>query len=632
MDTTRRTFRAPLSSSRIPLYQELKKKIISIGTLKEFSRSKSNNEEKGDNSVVEQFNDGYVFAAVLKSYLGSMSEPLFTFPSFSFLSFVFDKESKEFSVEAKIEAIQSALAILPPLNRYMMNRLFFLLQEMKAKGDINKTTVTQISNVFRLYIFRPKPESRKKWTYEEDSILPVSFSITSFMLENYTAIFKMTPVKWKKYSRNKFSAEREIRAFNELSTVEKKNQLFTAFAFGLAKQLIEEQKRILNAVVVDDETEKKGKIGDARNRATNDIKSSSAVLLPQIQVGSLNPTFSLLYPSSLDEANKQNEDKIDISEKWSLGDMVLNAEPEVEKLAECLLEGKMTEAQEEILNSLFKDGSSFEGDLDSYGNFHGFGRLIYSNGNIYEGEFNHGFRHGNGSIYFTNGDSYIGQFHQNQRHGLGVYRFAKTGCLYSGEYMEGKRHGRGIFEFQQHPRHRHDQKNHQGEESAHPDENDDLNEYPGLDITEGDLGNQKNVYEGEFQNGKAHGYGKLTFSTGDVYLGFFHSNHIHGTGVFIDRFGNRYEGEYKYGKRSGRGKFLAVSGAIYEGDFLDGVMEGKGIYIFPSNDKYEGDFMDGEFHGYGIYSFTEGRKLEGLFKNGKPQIALQNNSETSTGS
>jgi len=56
------------------------------------------------------------------------------------------------------------------------------------------------------------------------------------------------------------------------------------------------------------------------------------------------------------------------------------------------------------------------------------------------------------------------------------------------------------------------------------------------------------TYEGEIKNGKAHGFGTLTFTDGTKYVGQFKKNIIHGNGKYMDLDGNITSGKWTHGK------------------------------------------------------------------------------------
>jgi hypothetical protein len=58
---------------------------------------------------------------------------------------------------------------------------------------------------------------------------------------------------------------------------------------------------------------------------------------------------------------------------------------------------------------IFSDGNIYEGEFKD-GNRNGKGKMIFSNGDIYEGEFKDGIENGKGKKIFSNGDIYEGEF------------------------------------------------------------------------------------------------------------------------------------------------------------------------------------------------------------------------------
>ena len=125
------------------------------------------------------------------------------------------------------------------------------------------------------------------------------------------------------------------------------------------------------------------------------------------------------------------------------------------------------------------------------------------------------------------------------------------------------------------------------------------------------LGMDETSYEGEMQNHKRHGRGKLTFKNGNYYEGQWKDDLMDGYGVLFDK---------------GRKK-------IYEGHFSKGLMEGSGILYNTnsSNDtplaknfeknsnkwtKYEGTFQSNEWEGIGKIYFANGDMYYGEVRNG----------------
>lgn len=93
----------------------------------------------------------------------------------------------------------------------------------------------------------------------------------------------------------------------------------------------------------------------------------------------------------------------------------------------------------------FTNGSEYEGEFKA-DEYHGFGRKVDSNGDGYEGQFREGVMHGEGTMWYSSGDVYKGSWQHGLYHGNGVYTEA-AGDTYSGEWKKGVREGRGIKTF-----------------------------------------------------------------------------------------------------------------------------------------------------------------------------------------
>lgn len=84
-------------------------------------------------------------------------------------------------------------------------------------------------------------------------------------------------------------------------------------------------------------------------------------------------------------------------------------------------------------------------------------------------------------------------------------------------------------------------------------------------------------YEGGWENDKKSGRGVHTFGDGDIYDGEFQNGSWHGFGKLTQNLGKEvYEGGFEAGLRNGKGTQTFGDGVIYEGQFYNGAMEGKG--------------------------------------------------------
>lgn len=161
---------------------------------------------------------------------------------------------------------------------------------------------------------------------------------------------------------------------------------------------------------------------------------------------------------------------------------------------------------------------------------------VYSNGDVYEGEFHKGKYSGSGVYYYYMKGRYEGDWIDQKYDGYGVETWAR-GSRYRGQYRQGLRHGIGVYRF-----------------------------YTG------------DVYAGEWSNGQCHGCGVHTCNDGSRYVGEFKWGVKHGLGHYHFRNGDTYAGEYFADKMHGYGVYHFGNGHGYEGAWHEGKRQGLGMY------------------------------------------------------
>jgi hypothetical protein len=124
---------------------------------------------------------------------------------------------------------------------------------------------------------------------------------------------------------------------------------------------------------------------------------------------------------------------------------------------------------------------------------------VYSNGDIYEGQFSRGRCTGSGVYYYYMSGRYEGDWVDGKYDGFGVETWAR-GSRYRGQYRQGLRHGHGVYRF-----------------------------YTG------------DVYSGEWSNGQSHGHGVHTCEDGSRYIGEFKRGVKHGLGHYHFRFAFNFQ-------------------------------------------------------------------------------------------
>ncbi|MEE1885930.1 MORN repeat-containing protein [Pedobacter flavus] len=291
-----------------------------------------------------------------------------------------------------------------------------------------------------------------------------------------------------------------------------------------------------------------------------------------------------------------------------------------------VINGKANGYGEGIIKYMGKPGGTYKGNWkDNY--FHGQGTLDYSHvnapkGDKYEGDWAYGKFHGKGTYFYLIGDKYIGEFVNGQKSGKGSY-FWKSGSKYEGEWQGGYRTGYGKYSYANGKVEEglFDKNKYLGSNSkveAVPVDN--VNKTNKTEVTLKSVGKlilNVGTYEGEIENGKASGKGKMIYNDGRVLDGIFQNNLPNGKGKMILASGKVvYEGDYLNGQPNGKGKFWYENGNVYEGDFVKGLKQGKGVYIFKNGSIYEGDFNYNNMEGMGKMKYINNMIYEGPFKNG----------------
>ena len=212
-------------------------------------------------------------------------------------------------------------------------------------------------------------------------------------------------------------------------------------------------------------------------------------------------------------------------------------------------------------------------------------KMVYPNGERYDGEFKNGKWDGFGINVKPDGYKYEGYWKRGKRWGECTESFP-DGFLYTGEYMDGVRQGKGHLKWPN------------GDE-----------------------------YKGEFGGGKreGNGYQSWKMANGEIYSyeGPWVNDLQHGAGIVTEK-GERCEAEFAFGsiriQRPGERvvqEFDFEDGSFYQGESSvtaeSGVfnLHGKGAKTFENGETYEGDFYQGKRHGWGTFSWANGDRYEG---------------------
>lgn len=234
-------------------------------------------------------------------------------------------------------------------------------------------------------------------------------------------------------------------------------------------------------------------------------------------------------------------------------------------------------------NNLNEEISIYKGEIDSEGNYNGFGELYLKAGKKYEGIFINNKLNGYGRLIDLFGNiCYEGYFKDNQLlDGKGkIIKINEDGniIIYKGDIKNMKKEGKGIEE----------------------------------NSKEG----KKYTYQGSFQNDLYEGNGKIIFDKNEFYEGDFKNGKMTGIGYYKWKDNTSYEGEFLDGKKHGKGIFKWPDKSEYEGSYVNNIKEGYGEYRWPNGKKYLGMFKNGEKHGKGVYIKKTGEKKEVFYDKG----------------
>jgi len=154
--------------------------------------------------------------------------------------------------------------------------------------------------------------------------------------------------------------------------------------------------------------------------------------------------------------------------------------------------------------------------------------------------------------------------------------------------------------------------------------------------------NETVIWTGGTEDGKAHGYGELTWYTNGYpttkYVGYMERGMRDGQGtitkgelilegewedgvltskIMKDKWpdGTSYVGEHIKGVRNGKGKVTFADGSWYEGGFVNAKQHGFGEETMRDGGRYIGEYKNGKFNGRGKYTYPSGDVLEGLWEN-----------------
>lgn len=263
------------------------------------------------------------------------------------------------------------------------------------------------------------------------------------------------------------------------------------------------------------------------------------------------------------------------------------------------------------------DMDLYKGDIVD-GKRDGFGTQIFPNGYKYTGEWKKNCAHGNGKLEYTDGTFYEGEFNKNRiQQGVLSYH---NGTCFAGKFALDERNkdkfAEGTIVFRNGDTFKGVW--HEGIPTSgiYINKHGVMKDYiKGQDFFDYDdkeggygkqiLANTEDIYEGGFKEGRQEGHGFILSSY--PHYESFHNLNGKLNGKYICNYisgGYCYEGVYESGKRVGKWKYQTVKGFFFEGDPT--FKKGTVTFPFLNEDYFIGE-VEIKFHSItfknGVYNY-----------------------------
>jgi hypothetical protein len=212
----------------------------------------------------------------------------------------------------------------------------------------------------------------------------------------------------------------------------------------------------------------------------------------------------------------------------------------------------------------------------------GVGYIIYINLSKYEGKIKNNVREGDGKMTYPNGNIYEGKFKNDVKEGVGKMIYS-NGYIYEGEFKNNKNNGKLII-----------------------------------------YTKKKIIFEGTInENQELTGNLNCEYESGEAYIGPINKNLREGHGTLKYKDLRLYEGEFQNDKFNGIGKLTTneidengnTNDEIYEGEFKNNMFNGPGKLTRTGKynghsfvENYEGHWSDNNF--ISKYQFEKINRLE----------------------
>ncbi|KAL6517710.1 hypothetical protein OROMI_033411 [Orobanche minor] len=209
------------------------------------------------------------------------------------------------------------------------------------------------------------------------------------------------------------------------------------------------------------------------------------------------------------------------------------------------------ENEERLREMIFSNGDMYVGNLRGM-IAHGKGKYKWSDGTVYDGDWEEGRMTGKGKIFWpTSQTTYDGDFSAGYLNGFGTY-IGSDGSIYKGSWKMSSQHGIG------------------------------RKQYPNSD-----------VYDGCWRQGVREGCGRYGWSNGNMYIGNWKNGKMCGRGVMKWFNGDLFDGFWSNGLRHGSGFYRSADGSYYFGTWSKGLKDGPGTF-YPAGNKHLSKLVHGE--------------------------------------
>lgn len=263
----------------------------------------------------------------------------------------------------------------------------------------------------------------------------------------------------------------------------------------------------------------------------------------------------------------------------------------------------------------FADGGVYSGPLDDEGVASGHGRMEWTNGSYYEGNFAGGLYHGKGLFVGASGQEYEGDYSRGVEHGQARVKYV-DGTEYRGDIVNGMLDGRGLMTFT-------DGRFYEGDFQQDKMTGEGRWVVPGSHTYIGGIKDALYDGRGELSHDKIvddqPGDAEQSFNSGASYVGEFKAGLYHGQGIYQTADGDIYSGTFAYGVFTGDGSFKSSNGVSELGQFVDWRLQGTGLRTDADGNQFKGNFQYGELQGEGVYLGADGERYEGGFEYGRYQ-------------